>query len=121
MEDDMDLSSLENKIFLLAYEEYGVLWEAYGEAEDMYGNLSRKELMDKSRNIIQKFVDLGWVEFYWCYWAFSDENITRIESAEITKVLSEDKYWKVPEEDELMVEFCTTPEGDQVFKRRFCK
>jgi hypothetical protein len=115
----MEISKFTDQILLLANEDYSGLWEVYGEAKDIYGELSQEELINRSKKAIMDLVNKGWIQFYWCKEPLENDRVTLIGYYDVINVLSEMKYWEQPKKNSVSVRFSTTSEGENAFAKKF--
>mgnify|MGYP000872165298 CR=1 FL=1 len=115
------MAKLENQVLLLANEDYSGLWEVYGEAEDLFRELSQAELIEKAREVVLGLLDLSWIQLYLCEEPFTNDRVMPIEITDIKKFLTEGRFWHQPKKDSISIRFIATPEGETAFTKRFLK
>jgi hypothetical protein len=111
----MDMTNLENQVLLLANEDYSGLWEVYFEAKDIFGELSQNELIGRARKVINKFLDLGWIQLYWCNEPLTNQRVKPVEQSDVMEALSVVRYWEPPEKDSVSIRFLATGEGERIY------
>ena len=103
------------KILLLAYEDYCGLWEVFGEAQDILGQIYEDEIISYGRKGVSELINRGWIRLYWCKEPLSDEIVTPIDQNLYFEVLAMKKYWDEPEKNEISVRFLATEEGEKAY------
>jgi hypothetical protein len=107
---------LHDQILLLANEDYSGLWEVYGEAMEIFGDIPKKELLNYARQVVLELFIKGWILLYWCREPLNNDRVFPVNSQEAEKVLQEDKYWDEPRKDSLSIRILATEEGEKAFK-----
>ncbi len=106
------------KILLLAYEDYSGLWEVFGEAQDILGQISEDEIISYGSKGVFELINRGWIRLYWCKEPLCNEIVTPIDQNLYCEVLVTKKYWDEPEKNEISVRFLATEEGEKAYLER---
>jgi hypothetical protein len=117
----MEASKLIDQILLSANEDYCGLWDIYFEASAIFEKLPPMEQLRIAKETILELVNAGWIQLYWCREPLTNERVTPMNHNDAAKVLSEDQFWKLPENNALSIRFLATTEGEKAFAKRFLK
>ena len=112
----VEMNSLEREILWNGYEDRTGLWDAFFVVRDEKpGARSASEARELTRQLIESFVDLGWVEIYSSRGPVGEAVFTRVPKEEQAEVFASDHSWTWEDGDPL-VWYQTTDEGLEAYQ-----
>jgi hypothetical protein len=109
----MSSNNLQEKILLLAVEDYSGLWEAVFETKASNTELSDSQAITLADDIIRQLLKKGWVKLFWSNWPSFD--YTPVSDSQTDEVLANPSYWKTPSTDAKFIRYSATDEGEKAY------
>jgi hypothetical protein len=109
----MSSNNLQERILLLAVEDYSGLWEAAFEAKASNAELSDNQAVTLADDIIRQLLKKGWIKLFWSNWPSSD--YTPVSVSQTNEVLSNPLYWKTPSTNAKFIRYSATDEGEKAY------
>jgi hypothetical protein len=107
----MSANNLQERILLLAVEDYSGLWEAAFEAKALNTELSDSQAITLADDIIRQLLKQGWIKLFWSNWPSFD--YTTVADSQTDEVLANSLYWKTPSTDAKFIRYSATDEGEK--------